>query len=144
MTARAGNVFTLTGELPLMIPVLRQGHLSLGACPSLRFQIMVTSQTTADRRDTKARTFFPPAPPRILFLPDEAPLVLHTRSNTPSRYSHPARAPCYSWDQGRLLRSCCIFDWSAAATPAFLRQQVAQSTYSPSEIAPRRAWKKSL
>lgn len=142
MTAGVGNVFTVTGKLPLMIPVLRQGHLSLGACPSLHFQIMVTFQTVTDKEDTNSRTFSLPAPPHTLFLPNEAPLVLHTRSNTPRRYSHSTRSPCCSCDQGCLLRSSCIFDWSTTATPAFPCQQVAQFRYSPSEIVPRWAWKK--
>lgn len=144
MTAGVGNLFTLTGKLPLMIPVLRQGHLSLSACLSLHFQVMVTFQTMTDMRDNNSRTCSLPVPSHTFFLPDEAPLVLHTRSNTPSWYSDPARSPCCSWDQGRLHRRCCIFDHSTSATPAFLCQQVAQSTCCPSEIAPKWALKKPL
>lgn len=57
MTVGVGNVFTVPGKLQFMIPVLRQEHLSLSAHPSLRFEIMVTFQTTTDLRNTNAGTF---------------------------------------------------------------------------------------
>lgn len=59
----AGVIFTQSGKLPLMIPVLRQGHLSFAALPPLPLQIMVTFQTMTDISDTNFRTFCPLAPP---------------------------------------------------------------------------------
>lgn len=79
----AGVVFTLSGKLPLMIPVLRQGHLSFAALLPLPLQIMVTFQTTTDTRDTNFMTFCLLAPPQTLFLSHKTPLILHTRSKTP-------------------------------------------------------------